>query len=180
MDVVGGFLAVLGALLVFVLPGYTLTKALFPDWRVRGPVAGLRAVEILSLSLVTSVALTIVAGFALLVLPGQGFAASWSDPVLEGALAGIAVVALGVGMVRGAYAHDPPPAPPLEPSPGADDGWALVGRLEAIDRERRRLLHQLRREGATGPEAERRRATLTALDQEAETIRRRREEEYGS
>ncbi len=180
MDVTTGFLAVLGGLLVFLLPGYTLTKALFPDWRIRGPDAGLRAVEIVALSLVTSVALTVVVGFALLVLPGAGFAASWNDPMLEGVLAGIATLGLGVGVVRGAYGREPPPSPAPEPSPGSDDGWALVGRLEAIDRERRRLLHELRRGGLTGPEADRRRKSLEALDREADEVRRRREGEYGS
>ncbi len=179
MDVTSGFLAAIGLLLVFVLPGYTITKALFPEWRVRGPTAGLTAVEIVSLTLVNSVALTIVIGFALLVLPGRGFAATWSDPLLEIVLAGISVLALGVGMVRGAYSQRPPPAPAPIDDPGTRDGWELVQRLEAIDRERRRLRHVLRRAGASPTEADRARSTIAQLDAEAAALRRDREAEYG-
>ncbi|MCI4336883.1 MAG: DUF1616 domain-containing protein [Thermoplasmata archaeon] len=176
MDLVTSVETALGLLLVFLLPGYALTKAVFPEWRIRGAVAALRAVEILTLSLVLSIALTILVGFALLNLPGPGFAASWSDPLLELILSVITLVGLALGGVRGAYRKEPPPAPPLEPSPGADDGWALVTRLETIDRERRRAQHALRRAG--GPDAERWKAAIAQLDEEAATLRVRREAEY--
>lgn len=174
MDPFAPFEIVLGLLLVFVLPGYTLTKLLFPEWRVRGDAAGIRAVEIVSLSLVLSVALTIAIGF--LLANGPGFSARWSDPVLEGILAAVTLVALAGGAARGAYRHDAPAAPGLEPSPGSDDGWGLVVRLETIDRERRRAQHQLRRAG--GSEADRWRATIADLDREAAALKARREAEY--
>ena len=180
MDLSDGFFLVVGILLVFVLPGYTTTKALFPEWRVRGPDAGLRAVEILSLTLVTSVGITVLAGFALLALPGAGFAASWSNPVLEVVLAVITVAALLGGLVRGAYGGNPPPARELEPSPGSDDGWPIVERLHSLDRERRRVLHAMRTRPGSAEEATRQRAVLEQLDREAETLRRQREAEYGS
>ncbi|HZY92814.1 MAG TPA: hypothetical protein VFG07_08640 [Thermoplasmata archaeon] len=179
MDLVGGLLLLGGLLLVFVLPGFTLAKAVFPEWRVRGRDAAMVAVQLLALSLVTSVAITILVGFALLVLPGQGFAASWSDPVLEGILVGVAVAGLVVGLVRGAYSHVPPVARALEPSPGADDGWQLVERLHSVDRERRRLAHRLRVDPPSPEEAVRQREVLEALDREAAALRHQRESEYG-
>jgi hypothetical protein len=179
MDVVDGLLGVLGLLLVFVLPGYTVTRATFPEWRVRGPAAGLVAVQLAALTLVTSVALTVLLGFALLVLPGDGFQSTWSDPVLEGALAGVAVLALAVGFVRGAYARAPPTAPAPEPAPGADDGWPLLERMQAIDRERRRIRHALRTHSSDWEAAPRQREVLEQLDRDAERIRREREAEYG-
>ena len=179
MDVIDGLLGVLGLLLVFVLPGYTVTRATFPEWRVRGPAAGLIAVQLAALTLVTSVALTVLVGFALLVLPGQGFQSTWSDPVLEEVLAGVAVAALAVGFFRGAYAHTPPTAPRPEPAPGADDGWQLLERMHAIDQERRRIRHALRTHPSHWEAAPRQRAVLEQLDRDADEIRREREADYG-
>lgn len=167
---------VIGLLLVFLLPGYALTKAIFPEWRVRGPTAALRAVELLTLSLVLSVVATILVGFVLANGPGPGFSASWSDPVLEVVLAALTLLALAVGAVRGAFAREPPAAPLLDPSPGSDDGWALVVRLETLDRERRSAQHHLRR--ATGAEVDRWRNVIAELDREAARLRTRREAEY--
>jgi hypothetical protein len=167
---------IVGLLLVFLLPGYALTKATFPEWRIRGSTAALRAVEILTLSVILSVVTTILVGFVLANGPGPGFSASWSDPLLEVALAAITLTALVLGAARGGFARVPPAGPPLEPSPGSDDGWALVVRLETIDRERRRAQHQLRR--SSGPEGDRWRGVIAELDQEAATLRSRREAEY--
>lgn len=171
-------LAPVGFLLVFLLPGYAVTKAMFPEWRVRGPAAGLRAVEIGTLSLVLSVALSVVVGVGLLDLPGAGFAAFWSEPVLEVTLGVIALVALVVGAARGAYRHDPPEGPAPEASAGAEDGWELVTRLDSIGRSRRRLEHQLRVQGDSDQRAERWRDEIRRLDEEAAAIRRAREVEY--
>lgn len=176
MDPLAAAEDIIGLLLVFVLPGYALTKATFPEWRLRGATAALRAVEVLALSLVLSVVTTILVGFVLANGPGPGFSASWSDPLLEVGLAAITLVALAVGAARGAYARIPPTARPLEPSPGSDDGWALVVRLETIDRERRRAQHQLRR--SSGAEVDRWRNVIAELDREATTLRTRREAEY--
>lgn len=178
MDISEVGLAVVGLLLVFVLPGYTVAKATFPEWRVRGREAGERAVGLASLSLVLSVAITVLLGFALSVLPGGGFAATWSDPVLEAGLALVTVAGLGVGLVRGAYARDPPTVAAPEPLPGSDDGWGLVERLEGIDRERRRIRHRARTASLPPDARDRDTAALAALDDEAERIRARREAEY--
>lgn len=176
MELLDAVEALVGLLLVFLLPGYALTKATFPEWRVRGEVAALRVAEFVALSLVLSVVTTILVGFLLANGPGPGFSSSWSDPVLEVVLAAITLLALAVGAARGAFARVPPTAPPLEPSPGSDDGWALIVRLETIDRERRRAEHQLRR--ASGPEGDRWRGVIADLDREAATLRSRREAEY--
>jgi len=84
---------VAGGLLLFFVPGYALTKAVFPEWRVRGRNAGRRLVEVVTLSFVTSIGLTVVVGFGLLDLAPGGFSAAWSDPLLEAALAAVAGVA---------------------------------------------------------------------------------------
>jgi uncharacterized membrane protein len=102
---------VAGVLLVFVVPGYAITKATFPEWRLRGPEALLRAVEIGTLSLVLSVTVTILVGFVLGAAPGNYFQASWSDPLLEALLAAITGVALAAAVLRGAFRRVPPAAP---------------------------------------------------------------------
>jgi len=177
MDPLEALLGVVGLLLVFVLPGYTWTRALFPEWRLAGPDAGRRLVETLALTLVLSVSTTIVAGYLLLETPSVGFAATWTDPLLEIVLAAAAAVGFGVAALRGAFARVPPTAPPTEIAPGENDGWPILERLDAIDRERRRLRHQLRHPPSTA-EASRWRDLLTQLDAEADALQRRREAEY--
>ena len=180
MDPLDAVLAGVGLLLVFVLPGFTVTKAVFPEWRVRGRSAGVVAVELAALSVVTSVSFTILFGYGLLSLPGAGFAAGWSNPLLEMILAGVAAIGLVVGIARGAYAPTPPAVSPPEPSPGSEDGWQLIEQLHAIDRERRRVRHALRAGTASKEESNRQRERLDQLDRESEMLRARREAEYGS
>ena len=178
MDLVSPLLAVVGLLLVFFLPGYLVAKALFPEWRVRGPRGAIRAVELVTLGLILSVALTILVGFGLLNGAPSGFSASWSNPVLEGFLLAIAIVALVVGLLRGAYRPEPPAGPEPEPAPGATDGWGLVQRLEAIERERRSLRRALRGSAPGSPASTELEGRLTALEREATEIREAREKEY--
>ena len=108
MTLLGLAEGVAGGLLLFFLPGYAVTKALFPEWRVRGPEGGRRLLETVTLSFVTSVGLTVVVGFGILDLVPGGFAATWSDPVLEGALAAVALVGFVAAFFRGAFARTPP------------------------------------------------------------------------
>ncbi|HTT35326.1 MAG TPA: DUF1616 domain-containing protein [Thermoplasmata archaeon] len=178
MDPTLAALGVIGLLLVFVLPGYTWTRAIFPEWRVRGPLAAERAIAIATLAFALSVALTVLEGFGLLRLAPGGFAATWSDPVLEVALAVTALGGFVVGALRGAYRTQPPEAPALEPSPGSDDGWNLVERVEAIDRERRRVRHALRAGAGSAEERARREELLGRLDREIDALQRQREAEY--
>jgi hypothetical protein len=135
--------AVLGILLVFVLPGLAVSRAMFPEWRFRGPDGLIRSVETASLSLVLSVALTILVGFGLLSSSG-GFSATWTDPLLEAALAGITALGFAVAWLRGAFARVPPTARPLEPLGGEDGGADALRRAEELLREERRLRHALR------------------------------------
>ena len=167
-------------LLVFLLPGYALTRATFPEWRIRGDDAALRATETAALSLVLSVSTTILVGFGLLNLAPGGFAASWSNPTLEISLGAITAVALVVAGMRGAFDRVAPPPPPIEPSPGSDDGWELMREIESLARQERRLVHRLRSVGTGSAEARVIENDLEAVREESLRLRRAREEEYAS
>ncbi|HTW40342.1 MAG TPA: DUF1616 domain-containing protein [Thermoplasmata archaeon] len=171
--------AFVGLLLVFFLPGYTIVKATFPEWRIRGRAAYLRFLEIVTLALVLSVVLTVLVGSLLLLTPA-GFQAYWTDPVLEVVLAAVAFLALLVGWLRGAYRREPPPAP----EPSADDSeegaWELSRELEAIGREERRLRHVLRVGSHDDNETARLNAELARLESRRDELRREREAEYAS
>lgn len=168
---------VVGVLLLFFVPGYALTKATFPEWRIRGGVAVLRLVEVATLSFVTSVALTVLTGYLLLAAIPGGFQAYWSDPILEAILAAVASVGLVVGWVRGAFAREPPR--PVSPEPVDEGGtWPLVQRLETLRREERRLRHGLRRAASDSPEARRLRDELEQVQDASTSLRADREEEY--
>ncbi|MCI4318050.1 MAG: DUF1616 domain-containing protein [Thermoplasmata archaeon] len=170
--------ALIGFLLVFVLPGFTLAKALFPEKRVRSPHGSLWLVELATLTVFLSVVLTVLVGFGLLNLAPGGLAASWTNPVLETVLAAIAVVGLVVGVFRGAYRKDPPAAPTLEASPGADDGWGLLRRLELAHRDERRLRHALRQKGLSTAEEDRVHGELDRVTSEIHRLRQEREGQY--
>jgi hypothetical protein len=144
MSVASSFEAVAGLLLVFFVPGYTVTKALFPEWRIRGPAGLLRLIEIVTLSFVLSVVLTVLVGYLLLVGTSAGFQAYWTSPVLEGILVVIALAAFLVAYSRKAFARVPPVAPPLEPAGGEEGAWEFLRQLEVLGREERRLEHELR------------------------------------
>lgn len=169
---------VLGLLLVFALPGYAITKATFPEWRLRGKEALLRVVEIGTLSLVLSVAVTILVGFVLGNLPGAFFQAGWSDPLLESILASITAVGLAVAVLRGAFRRVPPAPPGMEPSPGEEDPMALLRALEENQRQARRLRHDIRRLSAGDPERSRLEHELEDVLRMSQKLRTRRENEY--
>jgi hypothetical protein len=170
--------SLVGLALVFFLPGYFTTKALFPEWRVRGPDGLTRLVEIITLGFVLSVVLTIVLGYGLLLLGPNGFQASWSDPALESILAAVAAVALVAGLFRHAYAREPPPPSGDGPDPGGEGAWELLRELEALRREERRLQHRLRvARGDSGASAQVEH-DLAAVQQQIMTLRQQREAEY--
>ncbi|MGA8303254.1 MAG: DUF1616 domain-containing protein [Thermoplasmata archaeon] len=168
-----------GALLVFFLPGYTVTRALFPEWRLRGPGAYLRWLETVALALVTSVVLTVLVGYVLLAAAPGGFQAYWTDPVLEVSLSGVALVAFTAGWVRGAYRREPPPSPAVAEESGEEGAWELTRELERLGREERRLAHALRTSKGPGDE-ERLRDELARVRAERDHLRERREAEYAS
>jgi len=169
-----------GGLLLFFVPGYAVTKALFPEWRVRGPEGGRRFLEIVTLSFVTSVGLTVVVGFGVLDLAPGGFAATWSDPVLEGALAAVALVALVAAFFRGAFARTPPRASRATETSREEGAWELSRELERLGRDERRLQHALRVASGSPTETGRLTAELDSVRAEREALRRKREDEYAS
>jgi len=171
---------VVGGLLLFFLPGYCVTKALFPEWRVRGPDGSRRLLEIVTIAFVTSIGLTVVIGFGLLDLVPGGFSAAWSNPVLEEALAAVGAVALAASFFRGAWSSTPPKAPAPSVSEGEEGAWELSRELERLGRDERRLQHALRTSAGSAADTARISAELESVRTEREALRRRREEEYAS
>ncbi|HKN06835.1 MAG TPA: DUF1616 domain-containing protein [Thermoplasmata archaeon] len=169
-----------GGLLLFFVPGYAVTKALFPEWRVLGPDGARRLLEVVTLSFVTSIGLTVVVGFGILSLAPGGFAAAWSDPVLEAALAAVTVLGFAAAFARGAFARAPPTAPPAPTAPGEEGAWEVSRELERLGRDERRLEHALRVSHENPTETARLTAELESLRAEREAIRRQREEEYAA
>jgi Protein of unknown function (DUF1616) len=167
-----------GLPLLFFVPGYTVTKALFPEWRVRGTLRWRRLLEITTLGFVLSVVLTVLVGGLLLAASPSGFQASWSDPEVEAILGGIALVGFVGGWVRGAYSREPPTAPVPEEEPGGEGAWELRARLDELAREERRLRHQLRTGGVSGTERSTLEGEIDRLRAEQESLARAREAEY--
>jgi hypothetical protein len=137
--------SIAGAALVFFLPGYALTKATFPEWRVRGAERIERALEIVTLAFVLSLVLTILIGFVLLNSPGAGFSASWSDPRLEIGLAAVTGAGLVAAALRGAFRRVPPePVRAREEAEAGLSTWEFMREMETLQREERRVRHALR------------------------------------
>lgn len=179
MTLLGGLEATAGGLLVFFVPGFFLTRALFPEWRLRGPAALRRLIETLTLSFVLSVTLTVLVGYLLLTVAPGGFQAYWSDPVLEAMLSGVAVVAFGAGVLRHAYAREAPAARPLtEPEPGGSGAWELTRELDRLGREERRIRHALRTGSPDADERRRLNARIEEIQAESAALGQRREAEY--
>jgi hypothetical protein len=170
--------SIAGALLLFVLPGLAWTRALFPEWRYRGPLAITRAIETATAAFVMSLAVTILVGFALTFNASGPFPATWSDPVLEFALAAIAAVGFVLAYFRGAFDRIPPVAPTPEPSPGADAPTVILEELAELRTSERRLRHRLRQRGLGANERERIEAELGTVERKVEDLRRRREDDY--
>jgi hypothetical protein len=171
---------VVGFLLVFFVPGYALTKATFPEWRVRGPDGLLRLVELVTLGFVLSVVLTVLVGYGLLAVSPAGFQAYWSDPVLEAILAAIAIAGFAVAGFRGGFAREPPAARPPDDAFGERGAWELSRELDRLAREERRLQHELRVNGSDPAEARRLHGELDRVGAERAELQRRREAEYAT
>lgn len=167
-----------GVPLLFFVPGYTVAKALFPEWRVRGALRWRRLLELATLAFVLSVVLTVLVGALLLAAAPGGFQASWSDPQLEAVLAGVALVGLIAGWMRGAYAREPPEVRGPEEDPGGEGAEALRARLDALAREERRLRHRLRVGGVSGTERTVLEGEIERLRTEQASLGRAREAEY--
>ncbi len=138
--------AAVGALLIFFLPGYALTRAVFPEWWIRGaPDARRKVVETVTLSFVLSVALTVLLGYSLLAASPGGFQAYWSSPVLEALLGAVTAAGLVAAYFRGAFSRAALTVPVPSPDGEEEDMWELLSRLDRLDREERRLAHAIRR-----------------------------------
>jgi Protein of unknown function (DUF1616) len=170
---------VIGLPLVFFVPGYTVAKALFPEWRVRGSLRWRRLLEIATLAFVLSVVLTVLVGGLLLAASPSGFQASWSDPEVEVILGAVALVGFVAGWVRGSYGREPPSVRTPEEEPGAEGAWELQLRLDELAREERRVRHRLRAGGVSGAERSNLEGDLERLRGEQESLGRSREAEYG-
>lgn len=165
-------------LLVFWLPGYAVSRATFPEWRVLRPWDPIRLLETIAFSFVLSVGLTVLVGFGLLTASPTGFQAYWTDPVLEAVLAAVTAGAGLVAWWRGAFSRSPPPvAAPSEPE-SPSDAWALMVELDRLQREERRLEHRRRRLPAQSPEGEQVEAELVRLREARTDLERHREAEY--
>ncbi len=164
--------AVAGGALLFALPGFTVARATFPEWQFTGPDGARHALETATLAFVLSVGLTIVVGSILLGAAPGGFAAGWSDPLLEACLAAVTVIAFGIGAVRGAYRREPPTARrPIEP--GSEGAWELGRQLDRLERERRALIA-----GGAASGAETASVRLREVEARIEALEQQREAEY--
>jgi len=171
--------AVVGGLLLFFVPGFVIAKALFPERRWAGPDGVRWLVELVTLGLVVSVVLTVVVGYGILAAAPGGFAAGWSDPLLEAILAAIAVVAFSVGLLEGAYARTPRVRPAPSDGPGEAGAWELTEQLDRLQRQRLGLERELSRTPSADKAGQAGlRARLAAIVEEETALRQRREAEY--
>lgn len=169
--------AIAGGLLFFVVPGYAVTRAMFPEWRLRGPGKLRRGLETATLSFVLSIGLTVLVGYALLSAAPGGFAASWSDPLLEVCLAAVAAAGFVAAALQGAFSRSPTPSRAASPEPGGEGAWELTRELDRLHREERRLRRSLRSgEDATAAAEARRR--LEELGARVDSLERAREDQY--
>lgn len=163
--------------LIFFLPGFALARAVFPELRFRGPRSALHSLELVSLSFVLSVALTVLVGYVLLASAPGGFRAYWSDPVLEAILAGIAAAGLIAAGIRGGFSREVPAPSPSTEEPDHDP-FRLLRDLERLSREERRLLHRLRSAPSTGPGRSDIESELERVRDERAALIARREAEF--
>jgi hypothetical protein len=167
-ELLAGLEAVAGGALLFFVPGYAISRAVFPEWRIRGPGGARRALETVVLGFVLSIGVTVLAGYLLLNGAPGGFVARWSDPLLEAVLAAVAGAAALVALAEGAFARVPPPARGSEGGPGEEGAWELTRAVDRLRREERSILRRLEGE----PESD----ASSGLRTRLEEIRRLREE----
>ncbi len=151
---------ILGILLIFVLPGTMLIKAMFPrpgelDEEYNG-------IYVLALGMATSICLTILVGFVLGSLPVKDDGTGWFDaPLITGSLVALTIIFFAIGWWRGAYpwlglAHPKLARFPLpaEAPRGTKRDDELAARVEELtkkhDRLKREVKDLLRRERTHG------------------------------
>lgn len=173
------WLAAVGLMLIFFLPGFAVTRALFPERRVFRPPSGKVLVEQLTSSVILSVAITILAGYVWLGT-SVGFQVTWAQPRVEESLAAISGVGLAVAAARGSFARRTPQGPDLPPEAGHSDPMALIRQLDELARRRRSLQHQRRIAGGDSPDSASIDEAIRRIDDEDRALRAQREEEYAS
>ena len=152
---------VFGILLIFVVPGVMLIKAMFPrpgelDEEYNG-------LYVLTLGMATSVCLTILVGFVLGSLPPQDGKGYFAFPYIVTSLLGLTAVFFVAGWWRGAYpwlgllhpklARFPIPASAPRGTKRHDELLARIGELskehDRLKQEVRDLLRRERKHGKT-------------------------------
>lgn len=164
-----------GVFLLFVAPGYAWTRALFPEWKFRGPRRWENGVRTVTLTLVWSVAIDVVAGSVLTEVPSLGFSAAWSDPRLEWILLATTIGGLVTAMGRGAFrlrGESTAPAPPGESPPL---GW--MREADRLVRDQARLRRKIRKSPVESPERTRFERELIEVSEQLTEVHRRREAE---
>ncbi len=129
--------------LFFFVPGFLWYRALWPEKRLSGSAGTEHVVESVVAGFLLSVAFTVLIGFGLGNGPGT-FQAGPGDPLLEEALAVVALAGGVVGGLRGAWSRRGPAM-----RTGASQAPSMEERLapfEERERQRRDLEHRLRSE----------------------------------
>lgn len=138
------------ALVLLILPGYVLVKAIFPARAQMGRGAG--GIYLALFTVVGGVAVVVIYTFLLILLaqtlPGNNF---FTAEVVGGGLAAITLGLAAFGWWRGAYGWlgriHPSLRRPLAGGPAGQRPRGDLERLEALGLERDRLKMQLRRGG---------------------------------
>ncbi|HEV2519661.1 MAG TPA: DUF1616 domain-containing protein [Thermoplasmata archaeon] len=171
--------AAVGLMLIYFLPGFAVTRALFPERRVFRPTSAKVLVEQLTSSVILSVAITILAGYVWLGT-SVGVQVTWAQPRVEESLAVISGVTLAVAAARGSFARRAPKGPDLAPESGHSDPMAIIRQLDELGRRRRSLEHQRRVTGADSPDSVSIDEAIRQIDDEDRALRAQREAEYAS
>ena len=141
---------IFGILLIFVLPGTMLIKAMFPR---KGELdEEYNGLYIITLGMATSVCLTILVGFVLGSLPVKDDGTGWFDtPYIVTSLVGLTIVFFIMGWWRGAYpwlglihpklARFPMPT---EAPRGTKRHDELLARIEELTKEHDRLKREVK------------------------------------
>lgn len=164
--------------LLFVVPGFGVTCAVFPE-RIR-PARDRNRVwlEVATVTFLTSLSVTILLGE--LLQAGPGFSASWGDPRLELLDLAVGVVGLGFGRARGAFRR-PATAPGVPGETSAPrGGWETLRALERLTAEERSIDRRLRRASLPATERDELERRRDDLARERRKIVDQRRSEYAA
>jgi hypothetical protein len=169
--------AIAGGLLILLLPGLAWSRAIFPEWRIRGALAITHLVTTLTFAVVVSLALTIVVGSTLTGFAIAPYPAGWGDPVLEGILAAIALAGFVVALLRGGLRHGTLPGRASAPEPEGPPPEHALAEAARLRAEGRRIRHRLRDRDIAPRRREELDRQLAATEAAVRALERRREAE---